>query len=296
MRGVAAIVAVGLLGAAVWQQREGLVDALQQIAPSVVGASALLALLALVASMLSWRALLTASGHRLPVGAAARLYFLTQIGKYLPGSIWPVVAQMEMGREQGISVARSGLAAVLNLVVGLATGAVVGLVALIAGNGSAGGYWWLVAALPLLLLALQPVVIRWAVALVLRLTRRPAAPMDLSGRGIAVAAAWSLAMWLLFGLHVHVLVAALDGGGIVRSIGAYALAWVVGFLVFVAPAGAGARELSLVLLLSPPLGRPAALAVAVVSRVVGIVADVVVALLGIAAEKVLRPRATRAVD
>lgn len=290
------IVAVGLLAVALWQQRQGLTEALQQIAPAVVALSALLALLALVASMMSWRALLGASGHHLPIGAAGRLYFLTQIGKYLPGSIWPVVAQMEMGREQGISIARSGLAAVLNLVVGLATGAVVGLIALIAANGSAGGYWWLVAALPLLLLALQPAVIRWAVALALRLTRRPAQPLDLSGRGIAAAAAWSLAMWLLFGLHVHVLVAALEGGGVVRSIGAYALAWVVGFLVFVAPAGAGARELSLVLLLSPPLGRPAALAVAVVSRVVGIVADVVVALLGIAAEKLPRPRATRSVD
>ena len=101
-----------------------------------------------------------------------------------------------------------------------------------------------------------------------------------------VSAGWSAVMWLCFGIHVYVLVAALGGSdAFLRSVGAYALAWVAGFLVFFAPAGAGARELTLVVLLAPVLERPEALAVAVVSRVLSVVGDLVVAVSGIAAEK-----------
>ena len=75
-------------------------------------------------------------GHRLPVLTSARLYFLTQIGKYLPGSVWPVVAQMELGREEGVPAARSGVAAALNLLVGIATGIVIGVLSLVVVNGS----------------------------------------------------------------------------------------------------------------------------------------------------------------
>lgn len=278
------VLAVGLLLGSLWQQRAGLADALARIDLSVVLLSSALALVALVASMMAWRALLIAAGHRLAVPTAARLYFLTQIGKYLPGSIWPVVAQMELGREQGVSVGASGVGAVLNLLIGIGTGVVVGLVALVVSGGSASDYWWLAFCLPVLLVVLRPAVVRKALTIVLRLTRRPVQDIELQGRGMAAAAGWSLVMWLFFGLHVYVVADAVgDPGSVARSVGAYALAWVAGFLVFFAPAGAGARELSLVLLLSPPLGRTEALAVAVISRVVGIVADAVVALAGVAA-------------
>lgn len=283
------VLAVGLLLGSLWQQRAGVADALARIDLSVVLLSSALALVALVASMMAWRALLTAAGHRLGVPTAARLYFLTQISKYLPGSIWPVVAQMELGREQGVSVAASGIAAVLNLLIGIGTGVVVGLAALVVSGGSASDYWWLAFCLPVLLVVLRPAVVRKALTIVLRLTRRPVQNIELQGRGMAAAAGWSSVMWLFFGLHVYVVADAVGDPGVARSVGAYALAWVAGFLVFFAPAGAGARELSLVLLLSPPLGRSEALAVAVISRVVGIVADAIVALAGVAAGR-RRPR------
>jgi hypothetical protein len=32
------------------------------------------------------------------VPGTARILFLGQLGKYLPGSVWPVLAQMELGK------------------------------------------------------------------------------------------------------------------------------------------------------------------------------------------------------
>ena len=120
--------------------------------------SGVFVLLGLIASMLGWRALLIAVGHRLPVLTSARLYFLTQIGKYLPGSVWPVVAQMELGREEGVPAAQSGVAAALNLLVGIVTGIVIGVLSLVVVNGSPGDYWWLLVLLPFLVVLLRPSV------------------------------------------------------------------------------------------------------------------------------------------
>lgn len=280
------LLAVALLLAVLWRSREDLGAALRRLDGAAVALSSVLALLALVASMLQWRALLAALGHLLPVRTAARLYFLTQIGKYLPGSIWPVVAQIELGREAGVRPHASGVAAALNLLLAIVTGIALGLGSLLVSTGSVGDYWWLLVPLAVLLLLLRPQGLRWLLAVALRLARRPAVELEVRTPLVLVATGWSVVMWLLFGLHVHVLVAALPGGGsLLRSVGAYALAWVAGFLVFFAPAGAGARELSLVVLLAPPLGRPEALAVAVVSRVVTVAGDLVVAAGGIAAAR-----------
>ena len=98
-------------------------------------------------------------------------------------------------------------------------------------------------------------------------------------------------MWGLFGCHVWVLANAPCG----RSphiaficVGAFALAWVVGWLVVIAPPGAEAREAALVLALGPVLGRPDALVLAVVSRILMVVGDAVVA--GAAAPELILKR------
>lgn len=50
------------------------------------------------------------------------------------------------------------------------------------------------------------------------------------------------------------------------STGAFAGAWSIGFLLVIAPAGAGAREAALILLLGSGMSGPQATVVAVVSR------------------------------
>ena len=39
----------------------------------------------------------------MPWGAGGRVFFVTQMGKYVPGSVWPVVMQMEAGKARGAS-------------------------------------------------------------------------------------------------------------------------------------------------------------------------------------------------
>ena len=47
------------------------------------------------ATGLAWRAILAGLGSPLPVSAVPPVFFVAQVGKYLPGAIWPY---LEIGR------------------------------------------------------------------------------------------------------------------------------------------------------------------------------------------------------
>ena len=274
--------AIALLVVSVWSNREQLGDALTRLEVRTVVLSVLAACAALVAQMLSWRAMLAGTGGTPPLLASARIFFHGQLGKYVPGSVWTVVAQAELGRRHGVSRARSAVVALGSMAVMVVVGGAFAVLALAVGSpGSLAQYWWAVAVVPVGAVGLSPPVFNRVVARLLTLLRRGDAPVRVSGRGLLVASAWSLVMWVLFGLHTAVLVQDLHPGGgagdVLVSSGAFALAWVVGFLVVIAPAGAGPREAALVLALGGVLTRPDALLVALVSRAGLVVADAVAA-------------------
>ena len=52
-----------------------------------VALAGVLSVLSLVASLLGWRSMLAGLGTPLPLATAARIYFLGQLGKYVPGSV-----------------------------------------------------------------------------------------------------------------------------------------------------------------------------------------------------------------
>jgi uncharacterized membrane protein YbhN (UPF0104 family) len=167
--------------------------------------------------------------------------------------------------------------------VSLATAVITGAVLLPAASQRARhDYGWVAILGVLALVALTPRILSPVVGLGLRLLRRDPLERALTWRGMAVSVGWAVLGWGLYGVHLWLLVLAVPGhhgeGLLPRSIGAFALAWTVGFLVVIAPAGAGAREAALVVLLDPVLPPGGALAVAVVSRLLLSAGDVALGL------------------
>lgn len=259
--------------------------------PGVLGSTLALGL-GLFAQMLSWRALFHGSAAAdIPTRDAAHVYFVGQLGKYVPGSVWAVVAQADLARRHGVSRLQSATVALAALAVLTVTGAAFSAVALAFGSRDAvATYWWALLAVPVGAAVLWPPVFNRLIGLGMRLRRGMNAPPAVTTRGLARSAAWALAMWVAFGVHAWLIAVDLgaDGPGEAAVVGgAFALAWVVGFLVVLAPAGAGPREAAFVLALSPVMATGPALGLALVSRVLMIVGDGVAA--G-AAWLVVRPR------
>ncbi|MFI6506830.1 lysylphosphatidylglycerol synthase domain-containing protein [Streptosporangium sp. NPDC050855] len=242
---------------------------------------------ALCGGMMTWRALLADLGSPLPLRAGARVFFVGQLGKYIPGSLWPVIAQMEMGRELGVPRSRSAAAFFLTLPVQLGSGLVVAGVTLSATlPGSVAPYAWAFLLIPVLAVAFQPRVVNAVLGFGLRRLGREPLERPLTRRGLLTALGWALAGWVAYGLHLAAIVADLDSGGspgfsalsvAVFCVGAFALSWCLGIMTFVVPAGAGVREVAMVAVLAPVLDRGPAIAVALCSRIVIIAGDLLCA-------------------
>jgi uncharacterized membrane protein YbhN (UPF0104 family) len=269
------LVFVAVLLAEQWQLVRPLLGRL-----TVVGlvAATMAVLAGHLATFLAWRVLVTDLGFPLPLAASLHIFFLGQLGKYLPGSVWSTVAQMELGRDYRVPQRVSGAAVAATLLISVGAGLLVAVVLVpLAGLGALGRYWWTALALPVVALLASPPVLNRLLGLALRLARRAPLPRHLSMAGTLRSVGWALAAWLCYGGQVWLLAHQLGVAGglplLLHSTGAFAGAWCVGFLLVVAPAGAGAREAALILLLGSSMSQAQAAVVAVVSRLLFTVAD-----------------------
>jgi glycosyltransferase 2 family protein len=279
-RGAFLILAVALLVVGLTRVWDEAVRELARLGPAAVLSASLAVLLGLFASAMAWRAVLEGldGGRvRVPLRAALRVFFVGQLGKYVPGSVWSVLAQMDLGRAAGLSRARVGASALVVMVLNVATGALVALVLLpVAGPQALQEHREVLLLAPLALILLHPRVLERLLAVGLRLLRRPPLDAPVSPSRLGVALLWTLLMWACYGVHLAALLVPLEGTAgtpLLLATGAYALAWTVGFLVVLTPAGVAVREGVLVLALAPVTGVAAAAAVALVSRVLMTLGD-----------------------
>ena len=214
-------------------------DTLALSALVVVGAYAVL--------IETWRRTVERWGARLAWGDAARIWFISNLGRYLPGKVWQVGAMGAMAHARGVSpVAATGSAIVINLVnlvagAGVVAACGVELLPLPIPIGA-------VAALLGLALALLPWIVRLAAAGAARLLRRPVDLPALPAGALWIAAFGCTVAWLLYGIGFRLLVAGVLGeapGALRAYVAAFTGSYVVGYIVLFAPGGIGVREGSL---------------------------------------------------
>jgi len=258
-----------------------------------VAGATLCAVAGLGCMMLAWRALLADLGSPLRLPAAIRVMFVGQLGKYVPGAVWAVAAQVELARDHDVPRRRSGTASLVAMATTLAVGLIAAGVTLpFTSANAARHYWWVLAIAPLAAVCLYPPINKFCLDLALKAMKRPPLEKPVSVGGMARALAWTTLGWLCYGAHAWFLISVFAGKGghvFALSLGAYALAWSVGFLVIVFPGGIGPRELALIAVLAPVMPSASALVVALASRVVMTVGDLVWAGVGLALGRVRGP-------
>ena len=256
-------------------------DTVAEIGPSAILLSLSLTLLGLAASAITWKCSLYELGASVTTPSAMKIYLVGQLGKYIPGSVWALVVQMELARSAGVRRVQSLSAGVLAVGINVLTGGALGLaVQPFIGEGST--FRWVagVVGIALCAVALAPPVLGRLADFAVRIARQPRLDCAPSWPGVARAASFSVASWLLYGLALSILAVgagAETSATLLVALPAVALAMTVGFLVVISPSGIGVREAVLVAALAPVLPPSTALAVALVLRVVFTLADLLAA-------------------
>jgi glycosyltransferase 2 family protein len=274
---LAVVLAIGAY--VVVRNRQDLGTAFREIGWGAMAASAVFGVVGTAVLLGLWKSVLRALGATVPLEEAWRVFFVSQLGKYLPGLVWPALAQMEAGRRWGVRRSVMLTANLLMIAMLTGSGVVVGLVLLPGLAGISGWGAWALAAV-LLSVCLWPRLLTAVIDRVFALVHREPPRITASPRDMAVSFAWAVAVWFLYGLHVWFLVRAVGGTGgdaWVAATGGIALAWALGLVAVLAPAGVGVRDAVLFAVLSPLVGRTAALAVVLASRGLLALTDVVLA-------------------
>ncbi len=218
----------------------------------------------------TWRRIVVASGESLPFNTAARIWFVSNLGKYVPGKVWSIAAMTMMARDNRVSPIVAAGSSVLIQMVTIAAG--IGVVLVAGAQSIDQPVTAAFAGLAILaIMAATPVLLPASARLASSLTGRSFSLPKISQRVVWAAAAKSAVAWIAYGVAFQVFVYAILGnatGATSSYVAVYAASYIIGFLALFAPGGAVVRESAMIAgLLRLGLSDQAdALAIAVASR------------------------------
>ncbi|NUS73352.1 MAG: UPF0104 family protein [Corynebacteriales bacterium] len=270
---VAIVGAVAYACISQWPQVRGTFGTLTW--PALAGALTA-AVAGLLAQGMAFQRILIDLGYPVTARTANKIYLVGLTAKYLPGSVWSFVFQMELGRRAGIPRARALLASLVCLGLSTTAALVLSIPLLLKTSGTFA--LALLIVVPVALACSHPIVLTKLVNTFLRLTRAPQLDEKLSWRGVATTLGWSFIGWIGFGTQLWMLASSQSGLGVSEwliCVAAFALGLSAGTFGFLSPSGLGVREAVIATALLPIAPAGAGLALAMASRLVMTVADLV---------------------
>lgn len=235
----------------------------------------------------TWCLIIGTLGYKVKLRHAFKIAYIADLGRYIPGKIWPLFGMAYLARQLGIQEERAvtswGLAMIFNLPSALLAGGACFLlypgtfdidITSTLGRGA-----YLIGAGILIfsvLLIFLPNKVFILANYFLRKLKRPEIILKIKLTTALKIYSGYIICWLLFGLAFWIFVKAVAGGEtipLVPTMGAFIIAYQIGYLAFFAPGGIGIRELVLNAVLMPYLG-PIAAGIAVAARLWNLTAEV----------------------
>ena len=237
----------------------------------------------LTLSPIIWKFLMLGSGANVPYRLCFGIWWTTNIAKYVPGKVSLIAGRAYVARKYGSRVVLESF--VWELIISISSAVLAGLLLLdLDGIPTSTKSILIIIGIASLFPIISP-------KLTQRLVRKP---FSLLGRGewenetsmtrgyYCIALVLMLISWILWGLAHQFILWGLGGdASLSLLIGAFSIAWLVGFFAFFLPAGLGAREGVFTFNLSLFLSGGIAGIIAVISRTLNVLVEIVVFMFGL---------------
>ncbi len=120
------VLVAGFGGYWIYAHRAELADAWASVQFWPVVGALVLGMVGAATAVPIWRSVLAGMGSVLGWRSAARIVLIGQLGKYVPGGVWPVIVQARMAREEHVPLVRSGSASLMSLLISVITSLTLG--------------------------------------------------------------------------------------------------------------------------------------------------------------------------
>ena len=213
-----------------------------------------------------WWSLLHDQGYPASYATGVRAYFISQVGKYVPGKVWVIFIRMSMLGASAKDKAIVGLTATYETLTSMGAGAIVAAILIAALNINLSMLKLRVSHEYILIgVAIVPIVVaflhRFSVGIARRQRGRDGVGIQMMNIPLLLRGLVQTSIgWFLLGLSLWMTIQAVrpeptafTTEDYLRLTGINAAAYIVGFVAFFMPGGAGAREYVLALLLAGEL-------------------------------------------
>jgi uncharacterized membrane protein YbhN (UPF0104 family) len=261
----------------------------------LLGISFVLIILTYLVWVEIWRKLLKRSGHILNFKKMFKIWFLANLGKYLPGKVWSFLGMLYLLEKEGVAKSKGLSMAILAQALSVLSGLLVALLFLrysyyqrfFAQSPGLTVVILLVLA-GIMVLVFYPKLLEGIINLMLRILKKETITLNLKTKNILFILLLYCGSWFLSGFVFWVFIRSITpvSLGIYLSLtGAFAGSFSLGFLAFFAPGGIGVREGILVVLLSNFFPTPVAILISLLSRVWITLAEALCSVLALALER-----------
>ena len=231
---------------------------------------------------LGWKLILQALDAPITLIRAIAITAVAQIGKYAPGKVWFTLGRMSMAKQDGIPESKTMVSVLIEI--GFALLAAVALlgfaVLLIPRSVVPRSVYLLFLLAPVTLVCIYPPVLNRILRFFLLRLKRPVFELRMSYWQILRTVGVYFIDWTLQGTACFILISSFYPLPLARLpvlIGGYAMSWMLGFLVLIAPAGLGVREGVYTVILQTVVPAPIAIISALVTRVWMAISELVMA-------------------
>ncbi len=243
----------------------------------------------------TWCVLIKAFNFRVPLKYGFKVAYIADLGRYIPGKIWPVFGMLyvlkQMNINKEVAFASWGMITILSLPPAFLAGfiTVSFYPEMLSGTSSVGlGIGPLVAVAGTLAASLVLVfapnrtmaLYNWIV----KMLRRPPVQFKLDKKIALQVYLLYFVCWICYGIAFYTFMHAIMDKPeipVIAGVGSFVMAYLIGYLAFFSPGGLGARELVLTTVLSPFLG-PVAAGLAVTARVWNLITEFIAAIIALA--------------
>jgi len=244
-------------GRAIAAQWEAVRSAAVEVRPNwgSIAVSGVVVLAAYALLIEIWRGTLGIWGARLPFRDAAHVWFVSNLGRYVPGKLWQIGAMGVMAQRRGVAPAAAVGSALLLTLVNIAVGFAIvfatgGQVLEASGAGRQTTTVGALATVAIILLLLaMPAVLPHVSGVIRQVTGRELTLPTVPARAVWLATVGNAAAWLLYGLAFQLLARGVLGrptGDWLGYTAVYTGSYLVGYLVLFAPGGLVFREAAMV--------------------------------------------------